>query len=135
MSKSEIPKHTTFLLIQSALFFLLSCGSPNDLDPPAADMFYVLDQAAMIEVLTDIHLIEVALVGKQQQGIQAFDISQIYYDSLFAKHNISKQILDSSLVYYSLRPDVMERVYAEVITRISKRQSEAKTTDENVPVD
>jgi hypothetical protein len=130
MPTSEIPRLYAFVLIQSALVFLLSCNSPGDLDPASATMEYVIGEDAMTDILTDIQLIEVALVGKQQQGIQAFDISQVYYDSLFAKHNISKQMLDSSLVYYSLRPNVMEKIYAEVITRLSKRQSEAKSGDE-----
>lgn len=111
------------------LFFLLSfvllgasCDSGNDrlkpeLPPDA------LSTNTMIDLLTDIHLIEATLTQKQAQGLLALDFAEIYYDSLFVKYDIQKAQFDSSIAYYSRNPDAYEEIYAVVITNLSKIES------------
>ncbi|MBE0663036.1 MAG: DUF4296 domain-containing protein [Bacteroidales bacterium] len=110
------------LILLSLTMLMASCYSSNkrlesELPPDA------LDKNTMIDLLTDIHLIEGTLAQKQVKGVLAFDFAEIYYDSLFAKYSIQKAKLDSSIAYYSRNPDVYEEIYAEVITRLSKIES------------
>jgi len=85
---------------------------------------YVLDKETIEKVLTDVHLIEAALLRKQSQGLLAFDLAEIYYDSLFQKHGINKQNFDSTVAYYSRNPIELEEIYKNVITNLSRIEGE-----------
>lgn len=113
--------HPVFFLLSIALL-VASCYSSNkrlepELPPDA------LNTNTMIDLLTDIHLIEATLTQKQAQGLLAFDFAEIYYDSLFVKYDIQKAQFDSSIAYYSRNPDAYEEIYAVVITNLSKIES------------
>jgi hypothetical protein len=113
--------HTVFFLLIITVL-VASCYSGNErLEskiPPDA-----LDRNTMIDLLTDIHLIEGILSQKQIKGVLAFELAEIYYDSLFVKYAIQKAQLDSSIAYYSRNPEVYEKIYTEVITNLSKIES------------
>lgn len=113
--------HSVFIFLSFTLL-VASCYSSNkrlesELPPDA------LNKNTMIDLLTDIHLIEATLAQKQVKGVLVFDIAEIYYDSLFAKYSIQKAQLDSSIAYYSRNPDIYENIYTEVITNLSKIES------------
>ncbi len=79
----------------------------------------------MAAVLTDIHLAEAVLAKKQMDGKPAQELAEIYYDSLFAKYNITRSMFDSSLVFYSRYPEAFNEIYSVVIKNLSKIESDS----------
>jgi hypothetical protein len=110
-----------YFLSLSILLLNVACSSKDENSDLTA---YVIDRETFTALLTDIHLIEASLVRKQSVGSFALDLPEIYYDSLFAKHAVTRTMLDSSLAYYSRRPDVFDGIYVNVITNLSKKASE-----------
>jgi len=123
-----IIKSSVFSIVLVSLISI-ACKNSNKELPD-----YVLGREAMIDVITDIHLIEAALAKKQNKGLLAFDLAEIYYDSLYAKYSISKAEIDSSIAYYSRRPEIFDAIYVKVITNLSKKESEIELESDTTQV-
>jgi len=126
----------SFAVVLFALLLLwASCGEKDEKsDLPA----YVIDRKTLTAILTDMHLVEAALVEKQQQGEMSFELSEIYYDTLLAKYLVTRMQLDSSIKHYSRNPAVLDAIYVNVITNLSKIQSEplkSKETEHEFPLE
>ncbi len=102
-----------FILLIAVAF---SCGRREELPP------YVVDREKMIEVMADMQLVEAALSAKQSAVPDIWKIAPLYYDSLFAKHQVSRAVIDSSIAYYMRRPEMMQKIYADLIIALSKLQ-------------
>jgi hypothetical protein len=116
-----------FLFLALTVLLLLSCNN-NSSELPE----YVLDQETMAMVLTDIHLIEASLQKKQNKGLLAFDLAEIYYDTLVRKYSITRLQIDSSMVYYSRYPEIYDAIYTNVITNLSKKENEITESPKTV---
>ncbi len=80
-------------------------------------------------ILTDVHLIEAILSGKQMEKNLIAGLSQIYYDSLFTKYNITRTAFDSSLYYYSQDPKAFNAIYDIVISNLMKIETDSIRSD------
>ncbi len=80
-------------------------------------------------ILTDVHIIEAVLSGKQMDKNLTAGLSQIYYDSLFAKYNINRTVFDSSLYYYSQDPKALNTIYDIVISNLMKIEADSIRAD------
>lgn len=109
------------LLLLSFILVFVCCNGPNQKSDDVPD--YVNDRALLTQLLTDVHIIEAAIIQKQSDGMNANDLAQIYYDSLFAKYQMNKTRLDSSLAWYSLNPELFSLIYTDVITNLSRIES------------
>ncbi|MDP2424403.1 MAG: DUF4296 domain-containing protein [Bacteroidales bacterium] len=116
-------KSRVVTLASIILLLFVFCLACNQEDPLPE---YVLDQQKMVEVLVDMQLIEGVLNQQQNVAPDVFNMSQIYYDSLYTKYGISHEILDSSLSYYGRRPKVLEKILEEVITALNKIELDAE---------
>jgi hypothetical protein len=120
-----------FISFAVVLFALVlpwaSCG---DKDEESELPAYVIDRNKLTAIITDMHLVEAALVEKQHQGALSFDLSEIYFDTLFAKYSVTRMQLDSSIAHYSRNPAVLDAIYVNVITNLSKIQSEPLISQE-----
>ena len=101
--------------------FLLACSSLSTKETPDK----VLSQTEMISAITDVHLLK----GKISIWRKTQAVSQLQEDSLFEllyeKHNFSKAILDSSLIYYTLQePELLEQIYTEVVEELKKQEAD-----------
>lgn len=112
-------------IVFAVVFFTLvllwaSCGEKDEESEMPA---YVIDRKTLTAIITDMHLVEAALVEKQHEGALSFELSEIYYDTLFAKYSINRIQLDSSIAYFSRNPAKLDAIYVNVITNLSKIQS------------
>lgn len=114
--------HIYIAVILMIVAMLLLNNGCNRKDRKLPD--YILDKQQMISLITDIHLTESALAQKQSQGAVVTDMALVYYDSLLVKHSVTKAQIDSSLLYYSRRPELFEDIYRQVITQLSKKENE-----------
>lgn len=118
IARPERVRAGIFICLLAVLLGGSSCNNNSKSKLPA----YVLDQETMAGIITDMHLIEAILAQKQISGELVLDSAQVYYDSLFATYDIQRKHLDSSFVYYGSHPELLDAIYTQVITRLSKKE-------------
>jgi len=101
-------------------FILLACNTSKKELPEE-----ILIDKKMVSILSDVHLLK----GKISVWRKTQSVSQLQEDSLFnllyKKHDISKEILDSSLTYYSTKEsDLLEQIYTEVVEVLQKQEAD-----------
>ena len=100
-------------------FFLFSC-KPKEAKIPAG----ILPKEQMVSVLTDVHLAEAALTLNTKNDSAAL-VAAGYYNFIYQSHRITKKQFDESLDFYTKHPELLEKIYEEVINELSKKQAEA----------
>ena len=110
------------IIISLAISCLLACGETTTELPKN-----IVPTDKMVKIMVDLQLIEgiIAVRDTKPEEVNA------YYQSIFDKYQISKEILDRNIQYYSERPEILEAIYQEVITELSKKQ--AKVENETPP--
>jgi len=105
-----------------SLLLILGCNSEREFKRK-----YLIDKKEMVDVLVDIHL------ANAVQGSPEFYKISREYDSVdinspvFKKYGIEKAQFDSSMVYYSGKPEVLIHIYDEVIMRLNQLQDTIKS--------
>jgi len=111
-----------FILV---LFLMPGCTSKLDqVSPPPADL---IPRDVMIDVLVDFHLYDAVLQSSTKRGDENKDYKKYFlYTSIVEKYNITREQFENSILYYQQDIEVMDAIYAEVITKLSKMKSEAE---------
>lgn len=104
-----------------ALLLLLACG-PEGLEE-AERPAWVMPPDSMTDLMTDIHLVEGARIGKRTIG-DTLPIS-VYYQLVWDKYDLDKEMYDSLFSYYSRHPAVMEEIYNKVLQRLSEMEAQS----------
>jgi hypothetical protein len=108
-----------FKILLPFIFVFASCKESDEVQKPEG----LLTQDEMVEVLTDIHLIEGARTGLVIMGDSVGGVNE-HYKAFFEKHNVSQAQYDSSFVYYSKNPIIFDKIYERVIENLSVIESE-----------
>ena len=106
-------------VIPIILFTLFACNEAVETIPDN-----VLSKEDMVSVMVDVQLIEAALSINQSE--EAKETAYYNYDSVLKQHNLSKEKFDESFKYYSEHPELMEQIYEEMLSELSKRQAEVE---------
>lgn len=111
------------MLIVVLSVILFSCGEDKkkQIEIPAG----VLAKEKMAEVIADIHIAEAeeSLTPPSDTAINKFDFQKI-----FEKNKISKTQYDSSLMFYTAHPELLDTVYEKVMNKLSLMQGEEAKT-------
>ncbi len=82
----------------------------------------------MTKILVDIQITESTLMHIQQNGMDANKYKKTLFDLVFKKYQIKKEDFEKSFTYYSKSNiQLLDKIYADVITSLSQKQSEIKT--------
>jgi len=103
---------------------LSSCGpEATPKEEPLPD--WAIPEDRMTDIMTDVHVLEGARIGKRMIGDTnwAYD----HYLRLWEKYGINETIYDSNFRYYSRNAERMDRIYEQVMTRLS--QMSARTAN------
>lgn len=105
------------------LFALLFCSCITKNDNVPND---IIPRQEMIAVLIDVQETE-AKIQTQNLGMNdsTKNIAYNYYNDLFKRHHIKSSDFKKSFDYYVNHLDILNKMYEEVITGISKKQAEA----------
>lgn len=101
-----------FLL--SILLILASCESPVAIEIPEG----TLSESEMVDILTDMHLVEGAKVGNKIMGDTLR--APVYYKKVYNKYGITEQKFETDFRFYSTHPEMMTKVYEKVIENLNK---------------
>lgn len=114
-----------FLLGVLVLFLLTACKTDRSIDtdplPPN-----LIASDSLVKILVDVHLIEASLKTKHTKKPDNERFTNIYYDQLFKKYGITREQLNQSLDYYQRHAETFDKIYEQVITELSKLESQAK---------
>ena len=103
------------------LAFLTACA-PEAPKKTADVPDWVISEDKMIAILTDVHIIEGARIGKKVLGDTLYALD--HYMKLWDKHHIRESQYDSSFRFYSRNAEKMDVLYEQVLTNLSTMSSE-----------
>lgn len=110
-------RHRFFVVALLSLGLLSSCSQWRP--------FGVLKPDVMEDVLYDIHLSEAVLFIKYPTMRR--EDQRACYDAIFAKHGITKERFEKSLVWYSDEPKRMVEIYEHLDLRYDQLANDVKT--------
>lgn len=80
----------------------------------------LLSQQQMIDILTDVHIVEGAKIGRKVMGDTL--LMDTYYNKVFSKHKINKKLFEDNFRYYSSDPEKMDFIYEKVVENLNHLQ-------------
>lgn len=103
--------------------FLFSCYNENKVVVEKPDPF--LDRQTMVEILTDIQIAEgIISHNRKERENTNNEYKDSLYQRLFDQYHISSKVLKENIHYYNVDPSVMEKIYDDVLARLSSIQSD-----------
>ena len=107
-------------ILLKALFLslIISCSAPVVEIPKD-----VLAKDKMISILVDVHLAEAAISINNAQR----DTSKVteYYEFIYKNHSTTKKQFTESYDFYLAHPEILNKIYDDVLVELSKKQTEA----------
>ena len=115
-------------LIVSILSFLLVFGCTQKIETKISPPENLIPQEQMVDIFVDLLLYDAILVKKQKRKSKDIDFAKYYLrNSIMEKYNITRQSFEESFNYYAHNFKLMDDIYAEAITKLSKMQGEIET--------
>jgi hypothetical protein len=108
-------KHLLFIII---LLSLSGCGGIKDNKP--ADL---IPEEKMIEILTDIHIADAVVEQKYTTQKPDLPLTNALYTRIYKNYGITAARYKSSYKYYEAHPALMDKIYTQVITELSKKEA------------
>jgi len=103
-----------------ALFFLVGCGSRPEKAVPSV----LLTESQMVDVMTDVQIIESAIAYKKSSNGKMEYLKTRGYDTVFAHYGINDSLFVENFKYYSSDPAVMQRILDSVVVKITAMPEE-----------
>ena len=100
------------------LCLLFSCSKTEVKIPEG-----VLSKNEMALLLTDVNIAQAAVANYSSGDTVKFSMAD-YLPEILSIHHITPLQYDSSITFYSRHPELMSEIYDNVITELSKKQSE-----------
>ena len=81
----------------------------------------VLDEQRMINVLADISVVDGYMSTLMYTDTLRIE-GRSYYATVYKNHNISREIFDKSLKYYSNQPVLLDSMYSKVTRKLEAKE-------------
>ncbi len=111
------------ILIIFSLVVVFGCTQKVEtvVEPPEI----LIQQDKMVDIVLDLIIMDAILVEKQKKKSKDLDFSKYYiHNSILEKHNITREEFEESFRFYAQDLQIMDAIYAEAITKLSKMQGE-----------
>jgi hypothetical protein len=107
------------------LMFLTSCyGTATG---PDFNMNLVEPADSMVTLLTDLHLADGEVSVLKNKEHTAGQLSSEYFEAILKKHDLTREEFEESMRYYSFHTEELDKIYEEIITNLSLKESIART--------
>lgn len=108
------------LLLLLVICFFFSCSSEKKKDVPTV----LLTEEQMVDVLTDVQLMESAIAYKKNINQPTEYLKTIGYDTLFSHYGITDSIFKVNVVYYNeVDPQTLIRIYDSVESHLARMKN------------
>lgn len=104
------------------LFLFIGCYQNQAVKKMQPDI--VLTKNQMIDILTDVQILEASLNRKRDLGQNITNLKSDWYNQVFIHHKITNKIFEDNLVYYNQLSEEMENILDEVFVRINELKNE-----------
>jgi hypothetical protein len=112
-----------WLVFIFSFLLILGCGSQRGIKKK-----YLLDRNTFVDLLVDIHL-AYAIQGSSEYHEIARKYDSIDVHSIiFRKYDVEKAAFDSTMSYYTKKPEDLIKIYDEVIMRLNQLQDSVKVS-------
>jgi hypothetical protein len=101
------------------LLSLFACSGKSGKVPEG-----ILEEAAMVDLMVDVHLVEGARSGVTIMG-DSLSLDA-YYRTVLIKHGLDSVSYRENFEYYSARPEKLEGIFEQVVERLSVLESELR---------
>lgn len=86
----------------------------------------VIPEKEMITIIKDMHIADgTFMVSKRRSELMNAD-SVNYYDPIFEKYGYTRSQFDSSIAYYSTKPEILTKIYDQVLEELSVYEAEVE---------
>ncbi len=107
-----------FLRIQTWLFLILLMLSPGCHKKTSITGKAFLEREQLVDVLVDIHLADG--VTNDRKFNRMYDVDSIdILSPILEKHQVNRQMFDTTLIVYSQHPELFDQVYNEVLIKLN----------------
>lgn len=115
-------RSVSFLAV-SILVLLLGCTHKiNENKPKPADL---IPKEQMVDIFVDLKIMDAILASKQRKKEQDQQFTKYYlHNSIMEKYGITRDRFERSVEYYQRDLKVLDEIYEEAITKLSKIKSE-----------
>ena len=117
-----------FVFSLAILLIVISCGEKNK--PTTSVSSNALQKDTMIAVMVDVHILEAAVSFNQINAGTTNQNSDKYFD-VFKKHSITLEKYEQSLKEYAKNPEELNKMYDQVIEKLSKMQADVNKNNVN----
>jgi len=84
----------------------------------------MLTKDQMVDILTDLQLAEGILTFRRIEKLPVTNYGESLYNKVIEEHHITRHQLQENIDFYNNDPKLMEKIYEEVLARLTKMQSE-----------
>ena len=114
-------------LVLGLLLFFSACQKAEK--TKAAKPAVFLTESQMVELITDVQILEAAINNRRNIGQSTNEIKTLWFNQLFEKHQVTDVVFQENLNYYNEKPAVMERILEEVLANIMQDQAHLKPVE------
>ena len=91
----------------------------------------LIPRDSMVDIIVDLQIMESIMMKEQKAGKRRFSDEQYYYyNSVMNKYHITKKRFEKSYDYYQADLEVMDKIYADAITKITKMKTSISLDEE-----
>ena len=92
----------------------------KETEPPAD----LINRDSMVSIFVDLRLMDAVVNYEQRQGNWKInDIKFYMHNSIMDKYGITREQFERSFTYYQTNLEVIDQIYADAITRLTKMKS------------
>lgn len=114
-----------FVAVLALLVLITACKEEKDVKPPA----HLIQKEKFVQVLADIHIADALMMEERLYDQELNNNKLSYYNYIYAKHNISRPLFDSTVQFYIQHPAQYDKVYDLVLNEINKRSNNDTLTN------
>jgi hypothetical protein len=120
MDVKMLPRLSFLYFFTIASFFFSNCNQKSKEVVPN----YVIAKDTMVHLLAEIHLLESSLGIKIFEERKIINARNLVKSKIYKDYRISRERFVKSYNYYALNPMLIDSIYIDVISEITKRQAE-----------
>jgi hypothetical protein len=115
-------KSATLLTLALLVLFSGCTSKIKDSSPEPNDL---IPKEQMVDIFVDLKIMDAILASKQRKKETDLHFTKIYYhNSIMEKYGITRDRFVRSFEYYERDLEVLDEIYEEAITKLSKMKSE-----------
>ena len=108
-------------------FLLLGCTAPETKTPTG-----ILSEVEFGNLLKDVHLAEAAFELNKSKGLEnAKNSLANSCQSIYKKYDVTDTIFSKSLDYYTKNPEMLEKIYTDILERLTEKRSTLNQQETN----